>query len=164
MRNPTVEWEDEFVRELAAGRSAGRLAKMDYALLYRTRYLTVVFEDTYQPHNAAAAIRSCEGFGLQTVHVVEGNRRFRPSRQVTMGADRWMDIERHGDIGSCMEVLRGQGYRIAAATLRPGGVSLSELPIDRPLALLIGHERKGLSEEAHAGADLWFHLPMYGLT
>lgn len=164
MGNQEMEQETELVRELSSGRAPGRVAKIDHALVHRTRYLTAVFENTYQSHNAAAAIRCCEGFGLQAIHVVEGLRKFRPSRQVTMGADRWMDIGRHRDVGSCLESLKGGGYRIAAATLRPGAVPLQELPLDRPLALLIGHERKGLSEEAHEGADLWFHLPMYGLT
>jgi len=60
--------------------------------------------------------------------------------------------------------LQQQGYRIAASTLRDDALPLHAVPIDQPLAILIGHELKGLSQAAHEAADIWFKLPMYGFT
>ncbi|MEZ5012015.1 MAG: TrmH family RNA methyltransferase, partial [Bacteroidales bacterium] len=43
----------------------------DRVLSYRTRYITLVLEDIYQPHNASAVLRSCDCFGIQDIHVIE---------------------------------------------------------------------------------------------
>ncbi|PWU07375.1 MAG: rRNA methyltransferase, partial [Verrucomicrobia bacterium] len=37
-------------------------------------------------------------------------------------------------------------------------------PLDKPLAIMIGSEKNGLSEEASSLADFCLELPMYGFT
>jgi len=151
-------------RLIAAREHPRRIAEMQRVLGERTHWLTVVLEDIFQPHNSSAVLRTCECFGVQTVHVVECKRKFRISNQVAMGGAKWIDVERHPETAPCLETLRAQGYRTAAATLRPDALTLDQIPLDRPLAELIGHERKGLSEQAHDAADVWFQLPMHGFT
>ena len=41
-----------------------RRERLEAVLARRTRWLTVALEDIYQPHNAAAVLRSCDGFGV----------------------------------------------------------------------------------------------------
>ena len=48
-----------------------RLAAFERAAAMRTRYLTVVAENTYHGQNAAALVRHCEAFGIQQMHTVE---------------------------------------------------------------------------------------------
>lgn len=141
-----------------------RLAEMQRVLAERTEWLTIVLEDIFQPHNSSAVLRTCECFGVQTVHVVEFRKKFRISNQVAMGGAKWIDVERHAETAPCLDLLRAQGYRCAAATLREDALPLDQIPLDKPLAVLIGHERKGLSEQAHEAADVWFQLPMQGFT
>ena len=58
----------------------------------RTRFLTVVIEDVYQPHNASAILRTCDSFGVQDVYVIEKENKFRPNRGVSLGAEKWLNI------------------------------------------------------------------------
>ncbi|MEO0794845.1 MAG: RNA methyltransferase [Verrucomicrobiota bacterium] len=141
-----------------------RVQDMRRVLTERTQHLSVVLEDIFQPHNSSAVLRTCECFGVQTVHVVEISRKFKISNQVAMGGAKWIDVERYQSTTPCLETLRDNGYQLAAATLRPEAIPLDEIPLDRPLAILIGHERRGLSQEAHEAADYWFKLPMHGFT
>ncbi|MGE9296374.1 MAG: TrmH family RNA methyltransferase [Puniceicoccales bacterium] len=141
-----------------------RIDEMRRVLGERTQHLTVVLEDIFQPHNSSAVLRTCECFGVQTVHVAEISRSFKISNQVAMGGAKWIDVERYPATGDCLSGLKAAGYRMAAATLRPEAVPLDQIPLDQPLAILIGHERRGLSEEAHEAADYWFKLPMHGFT
>src|SRR5699024_4824871 len=53
-----------------------RFETINRVLSKRTRYLTVVLEDLYQPHNASAVLRSCDGFGIQDVHIIENRNEF----------------------------------------------------------------------------------------
>lgn len=152
------------IEHLSALRTTQRLERMQSVLQERTRYLSVVLEDIYQPHNAAAVLRSCDGFGVQDVHVIEANKAFRPSDQVAMGAQKWVDTHRWPTASACLQQLRCDGFRIVAGSLRPEAQPLDALPLDRPLAIMVGHEKTGLSESAHEAADCWFTLPMRGFT
>ena len=53
----------------------------------RTRYISVLLEDVYQPHNASAVLRSCDCFGIQDIHVVEKRTEFSPTKR-----SRWVRI------------------------------------------------------------------------
>ena len=72
-----------------------RWQRMQLILENRTRHISVVLEDIYQPHNASAVLRSCDGFGIQDVHVIENLNTFDASSQVTIGADQWLSIHRY---------------------------------------------------------------------
>lgn len=160
----TTDQRRELHRQLTAMVLPRRVARMSTILARRTRRLTVLFEDVYHPHNASAVIRSTECFGVQDVHVVEREYRFRPSRDVVRGAGRWITLHRHQDLAAALGHLRTRGYRIAATSVEPGSVELASAPLDRPLALCFGTEELGLSQDALAAADLHLHVPMAGFT
>ena len=61
----------------------------------RTRYLTVVLEDIYQPQNASAVLRTCDCFGIQDVHIIENKNEYRISPDVALGSSQWLNINRH---------------------------------------------------------------------
>ena len=132
-------------------------------LRQRTRFLTVITEELYREHNANALLRSCECFGLQEMHVVDNINEFAIHRDMSRGAAKWVDINKHKDIRQCIEGLKNRGYRIAAA--HPEADYTPEtLPLDRPLAIMLGTEWHGLSETAFELADTRVKIPMYGFT
>ncbi len=154
----------QLTAELTAMIQPRRLARMDAVLAARTRRLAVLCEDLYHPHNAAAVLRSAECFGVQDVHVVEDAHRFRPGARSAAGADRWLTLRRWPDLAAATDHLHRGGYRLAATSLDTGSVDLDTIPLDRPVALLLGTEETGLSEAALAAADLHVHVAMVGFT
>lgn len=146
-----------------------RAARIEEVLAQRTRYCTVVLEDIEQANNISAAIRSVEALGIQEVSVIERRHEYAVNLTITKGASEWIDISRYAepDINNtarCYEALRAQGYRIVATTPHPRGYSLSDLPIDQPVALVFGTEETGLSAYACENADAYVTIPMYGFT
>ncbi|OIO58720.1 MAG: rRNA methyltransferase [Verrucomicrobia bacterium CG_4_10_14_3_um_filter_43_23] len=145
--------------------TAVRVQRMDEVIENRTRYLTLALEDVYQPHNAAAVVRTCEAFGVQDLYVIENRNNFKPSRStVSRGADKWVDIHYSDNTTSCLESLKDKGYQIAACTLNQDAVPIDQLNVDKPTVVLIGTELKGLTQEAHKLADVNVYLPMQGFT
>ncbi len=69
MNKQLIEYLKEFISE-------ARWERINDVLDNRTEHITVVLEDIYQPHNASAVLRSCDGFGIQNVHVIETNNVF----------------------------------------------------------------------------------------
>ncbi|MFW6070683.1 MAG: TrmH family RNA methyltransferase [bacterium] len=147
-----------------------RQRRIEEVLRWRTRHLTVMLEDVYQPHNASAVLRTCEIFGVQDVHIVERENKFRPNRDIALGAPQWLTLHRYRDgkerSGTVQgfRALRAGGYHVAAMTLQEDSMPLASLSLEQPLALCFGTEEEGLSAEAHDLADSLVHLPMYGFT
>ena len=142
---------------------------IERVLAERTRHVTVVLEDIYQPHNASACLRSAECFGVQDVHIIEEGNAYQVNRGIALGATQWLSLFRYGkpaadNTSVCLEGLRARGYRLVATTLREGSMPLTELPLDRPVALLFGSEEPGLTQVAHDLADDTVHIPMVGFT
>ena len=130
----------------------------------RTRHISVVLEDVYQSHNAAAVLRSCDCFGVQDVHVIEKNNHFNPAGDVAVGSSKWVDYYRYADTATAYAELRRRGYRIVATLPHEKDQMIGELDISRPTALVFGTELTGLSQEAIDGADAYVKIPMYGFT
>lgn len=143
-----------------------RIARLDEVLSRRTRTLTLLLEDVFDPHNAAACLRSAEAFGIQDVHVVPAAAGFEPSRRVVQGADKWLHVHRHPDTPTALRVLRGSGYRIWVSDL--GGPAparaIDELDFGERVALAFGNEHDGVSRALVEGADGTFVIPMRGFT
>jgi len=140
-----------------------RAERIEAVLARRLVCLTVVVENLHDPHNGAAAIRSAEGVGLQDFHAVEQRESFLIARGVTMRCEQWMDIHRHARLQDCYGALRRDGFAVWASAPE-GTVPLEELPTDRPLALVFGSERDGLTSEALTEADGSFYVGMHGFT
>lgn len=130
----------------------------------RTKHFTVAVEDVYQLHNTSAVMRSCEVFGVQELHVIEERFSKRIDKQIAMGAQKWVDIFKHQDSMSCMEVLREKGYRIIATTPHNDSVLLEDFDISTPAAIFFGTEKTGLSEQVMKHADGYLKIPMVGFT
>ncbi|MEG9328765.1 RNA methyltransferase [Salinimicrobium catena] len=129
----------------------------------RTNHFTVAIQDVYQLHNTSAVIRSCDVFGVQNVHVVEEVNRKKIDREIAMGAQKWVDVNRYHSAEDCMKSLRNKGYRIIATSPHKGK-PVQDLDITRPAAFFFGSEVEGLSEEVFQEADEYVSIPMVGFT
>ena len=142
-----------------------RREKVDAVVAHRLRGLTVVLDQLEDTFNMAAVLRSCEAFGLQDVHVVENpDVPFAPHDRVTQGCDKWLDVHRHRSFAACARALRASGFRICVSAVREDARSVFEMEFDRPLALVFGNERIGVTPDALAAADEAFWIPMRGFT
>jgi tRNA (guanosine-2'-O-)-methyltransferase len=130
----------------------------------RTRFLTVAIEDVYQLHNTSAVIRSCDAFGVQNVHVVEDRFGKRLDKNIAMGAEQWVDVNRYQTTNSCIEQLREQNYQIIATTPHNDSNYVSDFKVDCKTALFFGTEKEGLSEEVLEKADGFLKIPMVGFS
>lgn len=141
-----------------------RKALFEKVVEQRTNHLTVATEDVYQLHNTSAVMRSCDVFGIQNIHVIEERNLKKIDREIAMGAQKWVTLNRHKSSGECIERLREKGYQIVATTPSPMGGSLADFDISKPSAIFFGTEKNGLSSEIIENADRFIQIPMYGFT
>lgn len=130
----------------------------------RLRGVTVVMENLADPHNVAAVLRTAEALGVDRLHVVEQPNRWEKNKAIAKSADQWVDVVRHQGLARCLGDLSAEGFVLAAADVGSGCVPLSDLPCDRPLALVFGSEHAGLSKRALSLTDIRFTIPMHGFV
>jgi len=130
----------------------------------RTRHFTVVTEDVYQLHNTSAVMRSCDVFGIQDLHVVEERLGKKMDREIAMGAQKWVDINRHQNVEECIEQLRAGGYQIIATTPHNNSQLLEDFDGSKKTAFFFGREKEGVSDAVLKAADGFLKIPMFGFT
>ncbi len=138
--------------------------KIDHVLASRTRHVTVVLENIEQSQNANAVVRSCDIFGIQDIHFIESKYRIQSQNTVSKGASNWVDTYHYQNTTQCIDQLKAQGYTIVATTPHSRGRTLSQLPVDKKIALFFGTEITGLSDEVIQKADEFVTIPMFGFT
>ena len=130
----------------------------------RTRFLTIAAEDVFQLHNASAIIRSCDVFGLQEAHLIEGRYGQRVDKNIALGAQRWVDIYRYDTAMACLQTLKSQGYKIVATIPSGNAIQLENYTLSGKTALFFGTEKEGLSNEIVDQADEFLQIPMVGFS
>lgn len=148
--------------------SKERLTKFDDALQQRTRRLCMVLENVYQSRNASAVMRSCDGMGIQDVHLIEDINPWVFNRGVSKGTPSWLTLHRYTNTqnptASCIQSLRSSGYKIAVTSPHVNGYEAQTLPIDHPVAVVMGTEFQGASERMLEAADYHVFIPMRGMA
>jgi hypothetical protein len=89
-------------------------------------------------HNASAVIRSCAVFGIQKAHIIEDRFGQHLDKNIAMGAQKWVDIERYTTVKSCIHNLRGNGYKIIATTPNNDSTLLEDFKLEDKVALFFG--------------------------
>ncbi|KQS47655.1 MULTISPECIES: TrmH family RNA methyltransferase [Flavobacterium] len=157
-------WELDYLAYLEGFLTESRKEKFLKILEQRTNHFTIALEDVYQLHNTSAVMRSCEVFGIQNLHVVEEKYGKKIDKEIAMGAQKWVDVNRYNSNTECLKTLKEKGYQIIATTPHNDSCLLHEFDITKRSALFFGTERGGLSEEVMEEADGFLKIPMVGFT
>ena len=129
----------------------------------------IVLENIHDPHNAAAALRNCDAFGIQTVHVIfETEKMFNPEKLgklTSASANKWLEIKTWTTTSECFTSLKKEGFHIAATAIEKTAQSFDtyEFPKQK-MAFVFGNEGFGITETAKNMADTLIYIPMYGFV
>ena len=140
-----------------------KAASLDAALAARPPQL-VVFLDTLQdPGNVGAVIRTAEACGATAV--ITGPGTADPfgwkALRGSMGSALRLPIAMVRDLRDAANAARAAGVRLVATVPR-GGTPLAASDISGPLAIIVGGEGAGLTNELIAAADETLTIEMHG--
>lgn len=141
-----------------------RRIRFQKVLPQRTKHFTVAIEDVYQLHNTSAVIRSCDVFGIQEVSIIEEVNSKRIDREIAMGAQKWVDLNRYHSTKACITDLRAKGYQIVATSPHAQDYELMNFDITNKSCFFFGRETEGLSQQVMDEADCFLKIPMVGFT
>ena len=141
-----------------------RVERFRSVLGRRQRDLTVVLENIHDPHNVSAILRSCDAVGILGVELLYTMEKFpKLGRKSSSSASKWIERRKHTDVTSCYATLRQEGFRVLATKVGGDAPSLYDLDLTGPVAIVLGNEHRGVSDEAADSADGIFRVPMAGM-
>ncbi len=142
-----------------------RYTRLSLVLQKRQEGLSIVLENVFDPHNISAVMRSCDAVGVQDLYVLNTKipRHKKWGAKSSSSAAKWLTIQQFDDANECFKMLRSRYPRILTTHLSSDAVSVYDLDLTLPTALLFGNEHSGVSEEIREMADGNFVIPQVGM-
>ena len=141
-----------------------RLKKIRKVVKQRQPSLKVVLEDIHDPHNVSAIYRTCDSVGVVQATLLYSKEKFpKISRVSSSSANKWVESERYKSTEECFNDLRKNGFKIYASKLDENAKDLYELDLTEKVAIVMGNEHRGISDEVAELADETFYIPMRGM-
>ena len=146
-------------------RTEKRTAKISKVLSTRQDSLRVVIENIHDPHNVSAIFRTCDAVGVPKVSLIYNVEKFpKIGKKSSASAFKWVEKEKYKEIDDCYSNLRSEGFKIYASALNENSLNLFDLDLTERVAVVLGNEHRGVSEEAAESADETFMIPMFGMV
>ncbi len=130
------------------------------------RPVAVVLDNVRSLANVGAAFRTADAFALEKLWLcgITGTPPHKELLKTALGATETVAWEHAPDTATLLRELRAQGYRVVAVELAEGAVPLNQFTFDstEKLALVMGHEVFGVSDEALAECAAAVEIPQLG--
>ena len=126
--------------------------------------LVGVLENVRSMWNVGSIFRSADGAGVERL-ILCGFTAHPPRKEISktaLGAEDAVPWEYWTRAAEACGKLRQDGYRVIALETGPASIPLDEVPVDGPLAFVVGHETEGVAEDTRMACDLTARLPMRG--
>lgn len=141
-----------------------RLAKIEHYAQESSAFVLPVMEDIFQFRNAAAIVRSVEACGFHRIVAMESMNVFNPNLRVTKGAETWVEVVKKPHNTETLQEICNEGYQILAVSPEHNATLLPDFKMTKPVALVFGTEKEGVTEDILNFADETIAIPMYGFT
>jgi tRNA (guanosine-2'-O-)-methyltransferase len=147
------------------------LGPTDLKRLHRTwrrrtdQALAVVLDGVQQPFNVGGILRSSAAYGVADVWLVPPSADPASHKvQITAkGCDRFLTIHRASTGAAAVAQARQAGYTTVAIELTADAEPLFDLHLGGgPIAIVLGHEDRGIHHDTLAAVDHVAYLPLAG--
>lgn len=142
-----------------------RLERIVKTIQSRQPSLKIVMENIHDPHNVSAIFRTCDAVGVPLVSLLYTYEEFpKIGKKSSASAFKWVGKEKFRSVDDCYSTLRNDGFKVIASSLTKGAKSLYELDLTKKMAIVLGNEKRGVSDDAASMADEIYYIPMMGMV
>ena len=144
--------------------SRSRFEKFKQVLRDRQPDMTVLTDQVHKAQNISAILRTADAVGIPEIHMVQPMRGRLVYHNTAGGSGRFVSARVHDSIEHAMDAARDRGFKLYAAHWSPRARNYREVDYRQPFALIMGAEKRGLSEAAAEAADEHLTIPMVGMV
>lgn len=126
--------------------------------------LALVLEAVASPWNVGALTRTAAALGVTQLYLAgdTASPRSPKTQKTALGTDRYLRWDSYDDGVAAIAAAQADGYQVIALELADEARPLHEVDLARPVALLLGHEDRGVTPAALAACDSVAFLPQIG--
>jgi 23S rRNA (guanosine2251-2'-O)-methyltransferase len=140
--------------------------------------ITLLAHNIRSTHNVGSILRTADAFGVCKVivsgytpypHVASDSRlphiatkNTKDIAKTALGAEKTMNIEVSDDVAESIRRLRAQGVKIIGLEQDEKSITLPTYSLTSDVAVLLGEERFGLTDELRKLCDSIVEIPMSG--
>lgn len=131
----------------------------------KNREVYLIAHNIRSLHNVGSIFRTADALGVTKVYLTgyTGTPPDAKIAKVALGAEEFVAWEQYKSAVRLINKLRGQGVRIAALENNvPGTIRLDKYKPKFPLALLLGEETRGHTQQLLGLVDDIIEIPMHG--
>lgn len=126
--------------------------------------MIVIAHNIRSLHNVGSIFRSCDVFSVEKLYLTgyTGAPPRKEIAKVSLGSEHHIPWEQSEDAYQIIKQLKERGYYIVALDNAEGSIPISECSTEKPLALLLGNEVEGISDELRTQCDIQVEISMPG--
>ena len=126
--------------------------------------LVVLLDNVTNSYNIGAFIRLADAFAIEKV-IVCGELTISDKKlnKASRNEAKWVSVEYSDSTTSSLQSLLDKGYGVYSVELCRESVDYNDVAYPSPCVLVLGNERKGVSEAALKLSHQQIHIPMFGM-
>ena len=128
--------------------------------------LIVVLDNVRSQHNIGAVFRTADAFRVCKIMLcgITATPPHRDIHKTALGAENSVCWEYYEKVEDCIHALQCEGYKIYSVEQADESVSLTDFVVEdeEKVAVIVGNEVDGVSDEAIALSDACIEIPQYG--
>lgn len=127
----------------------------------------ILIDNVWDPHNAAAVLRSCDGFGISKINLYYTYNEFPKLRGMgkksSASANKWLELNRIKDLNAFVRMKKKAGFKFIGADIQKSK-NLTKFKFPEKCIIILGNENQGISEELKKVIDEFIFIPMVGFV
>ena len=126
--------------------------------------LAVILDGPQGPFNIGAMIRTAAAERVDHIWFAAGATTPDNSKvgRTALGTDRYVSWSSVDETTTAVNLARGQGYRIVGVELADGAAPIHATDLTGDIALVVGHEDRGLAKDTIDACDTLAFIPQLG--
>ena len=125
-----------------------------------------VLDEILDTFNVGSMFRLADAVAAEKIYLC-GDMETPPSPRIhkaAVGTEKWVPWEHKNGTQEAISELKKQGVFVIAVEQDEASVPYFKIEPKLPMALVLGHETKGISKEVLAAVDVIVEIPMYGVN
>lgn len=128
-----------------------------------------VLDNVLDTYNIGSMFRLADAVAAEKIYIC-GESEYPPNSRIhksAVGTEEWVEWEHSNSVIQSINKLKQDGVQIITVEQDKRSIDYRQLTMDQfqfPIAIVIGHETKGVSKEALDLSDLIVELPMFGVN
>lgn len=126
----------------------------------------LVLDRVWDTYNIGSLFRLADAVGAQKVYLC-GDMEYPPSSRIhkaAVGTEEWVLWEKRDSAREVIKELKQKGVQTIAVEQDSRSIPYQKLEPKLPVAIVVGHETKGVEKEVLDEVDVIVELPMFGVN